>query len=60
MKTMKIMPRTFYQRDTVLVARELLGKILVRILPDDTVLAGSIVETEAYVCDDEACHVFCG
>ena len=60
MKTMKLIPRTFYQRDTVLVARELLGKILVRVLSDGTVLAGIIVETEAYVCDDEACHAFRG
>ena len=39
--------RTFYERDTALVARELLGKTVVRRLGPEA-LTGAIVETEAY------------
>ena len=41
------LPRSFYNRDTVAVARDLLGKRLVRLL-DGQRLAGLIVESEAY------------
>jgi DNA-3-methyladenine glycosylase len=44
----KKLPRSFYARDTELVARELLGKHLVRI-DGGIVRRGRIVETEAYV-----------
>jgi DNA-3-methyladenine glycosylase len=44
---MKILSREFYERDPAEVARELLGKILVRRL-NNTVLKGKIVEAEAY------------
>jgi DNA-3-methyladenine glycosylase len=44
---MKILSREFYERDPAGVARELLGKILVRRL-NNTVLKGRIVEAEAY------------
>jgi len=44
---MKILPRSFYERDTALVAKDLLGKILVRRL-GKTKLSGIIIETEAY------------
>lgn len=44
---MKPLPTTFYRRDTVLVARELLGKVLVR-QTGGALLTGRIVETEAY------------
>ncbi len=47
--------RSFYDRDTLIVARELLGKRLVRQI-DGARLAGRIVETEAYTQDDAACH----
>jgi DNA-3-methyladenine glycosylase len=47
--------REFYARDTLTVARELLGQRLVRRWNGRT-LAGRIVEVEAYVQDDEACH----
>ena len=53
------LPREFYNRDTVAVARELLGKHLVRVLPDGTPLVGRITETEAYVGRmDKACHAY--
>jgi len=49
--------REFYDRPALDVARELIGLVLARRLPDGTVLAGRIVETEAYVGpDDRASH----
>lgn len=54
------MPREFFRRDTVTVARELLGKLLVRVLRGK-VLAGRIVEVEAYGgLDDPASHAYRG
>ena len=53
---MAILKPIFYERDTVLVARELLGKIFVRKLKGE-VLSGRIVEVEAYhQIGDEAAH----
>lgn len=50
------LPRGFYRRDTVLVARELLGKRLVRRIGGCKV-SGIIIETEAYGHqDDPASH----
>lgn len=55
-----ILPRAFYARDTVAVARDLLGKVVVHRL-DGTVTAGRIVETEAYLgSGDRAAHSFAG
>lgn len=55
----KIVPLEFHQRDTTQVARELLGKILVRIDDQGRRISGRIVETEAYIgVDDRACHAF--
>jgi len=48
--------RSFFARDTLTVAHDLLGRRLVRIL-EGTRLSGRIVETEAYVGEeDEASH----
>ena len=52
--------RAFFSRDPVLVARDLLGRILFYRTPDG-LLAGRIVETEAYTGEaDPASHAFRG
>lgn len=58
---MKIIPKKFYNRDTLTVAKELLGCILVKEDKDTGfVQAGKIVETEAYTQDDPSCHAYRG
>ena len=53
-----ILKHHFYARDTRLVARELLGKKLVRTYRGN-ILSGLICETEAYLgASDSACHAF--
>jgi DNA-3-methyladenine glycosylase len=55
-----ILPPKFYQRDTVTVAKNLLGKRLVRIWRGKR-LSGLIVETEAYLgAKDAAAHSYNG
>lgn len=48
MKPLRKLPRPFYDRDTVVVAQELLGKHLVRVV-DGVERVGRIVEVEAYL-----------
>lgn len=52
--------REFYERDTLLVARELLGKYLVR-KTHEGITTGKIVEVEAYIGPgDAAAHTYKG
>lgn len=52
----KRLGRSFFARDTLTVAQELLGKLLVRRWRNATII-GRIVEVESYVgTDDAACH----
>lgn len=57
---MKKLSRKFYQRPTLIVAQDLLGKVLVRHYYGK-LTKGRIIETEAYIGkDDPACHACCG
>lgn len=57
---MKILPRSFYARNTLTVAKELLGKHLVRQNQGEKI-TGKIVEVEAYRgFDDPASHAYKG
>ena len=57
---MRPLPRSFYGRDTVTVARDLLGKTLVRRI-GGRIMSGIITETEAYRhSDDPASHAYGG
>jgi DNA-3-methyladenine glycosylase len=53
------LPRSFYERDSVQVARDLIGRLLVREVDGDR-LVGRIVEAEAYERHDAASHAYRG
>ncbi|MBI81984.1 MAG: 3-methyladenine DNA glycosylase [Planctomycetaceae bacterium] len=54
------LPRKFFNRDPVTVAREMLGALLIR-ETEAGVTEGRIVETEAYLAEgDTACHAHRG
>ncbi len=44
-----LLPQEYFLGDTVTIARDLLGKIFVKIEADGLTMAGRIVETEAYI-----------
>ena len=52
MSLSSVLPIRFYSRSPEVVARELLGKILVRLI-DGERLEGKVVETEAYFGEDD-------
>ena len=53
---MNTLDRSFFQREPEIVAKELLGKLIVREI-DGELLAGRVVETEAYLAEnDGAAH----
>jgi DNA-3-methyladenine glycosylase len=55
-----VLPKSFFARDTEIVARDLLGAVL-ECRTSDGVATGRIVETEAYVGEhDLACHAAAG
>lgn len=56
---MKPLPRSFYLRPTVHIAKDLLGKYIIRKLEGKR-LVGKIVETEAYCEGDPASHSYRG
>ena len=54
----KRLTREFFNRDTKLVAKELLGKYLVR-QSNKGIIVGKIIEVEAYLgINDKACHSY--
>ena len=59
--SLRSVPRSFFDRDPRRVARELLGKLLLRGGKNKILLAARIVETEAYLgLSDPAAHAFHG
>jgi DNA-3-methyladenine glycosylase len=60
-ESLRRLPASFYGRDALSVARDLLGTSLCRRLPDGTVRRGRLVEVEAYDgLNDKASHAYRG
>jgi DNA-3-methyladenine glycosylase len=58
--SLRALPRKFYDRDTALVARDLIGRVL-ECTRDGVMCRGIISETEAYLGEhDPACHAAVG
>jgi DNA-3-methyladenine glycosylase len=55
MNSLTALPRSFYEPSASIVAPKLLGHFLIRETPQG-MRGGAIVETEAYVVGDAACH----
>lgn len=53
----KLLSHDFFARNTVKVAEDLIGKLLIRKTSHHT-LIGIINETEAYTCEDPAAHCY--
>ncbi len=56
----RLLPPSFYKPSAEIVAPKLLGHFLLRRTPDGSWAGGAIVETEAYLANDPACHGFRG
>ena len=54
------LPANFFTPSADIVAPKLLGHFLLRRTPDGRWAGGAIVETEAYLANDPACHAFRG
>lgn len=52
---MKILDKSFYQRDAITVAKDLLGKVIFHKV-DSVWLSAKIIETEAYMRTEKASH----
>jgi DNA-3-methyladenine glycosylase len=58
MREMNQLSREFFNRETQSVAKDLIGKYLVRKIPE-SILIGKIIEVEAYLGpSDKACHTY--
>jgi DNA-3-methyladenine glycosylase len=55
-----ILSGSWFERDAPIVGRDLLNKILVSHVSGADVVAGRIIEVEAYTENDPASHTFCG
>lgn len=56
----KCLPSSFFARETITVAPELLGKYLLRRFEPGIELVFPIIEVEAYTQEDAACHAYKG